>query len=296
VRRVGNTACTNTTGGATVSVTTTAQPAPTVALHCGAANQPGYANAALIITYETTNATGATVSGLPTGMSSAWAANILTIYGTPTVTGSFSYTVSTTNTSACADASASGSITLAATPPTLPEGTTAMWVCGTQIWSDALKKDQTGCTETNYFPPVNPNPPASALYRKSGLQAGSGYFYNGKCVNEQQLSLCPYPWRVPTVNDFITLDICFGGSGENRTNENLSWMINNYYTAWGAVVTGHGYKYEIAFGNVETSYSTTNVISSSQHYLGYLDNTGSVSPQAIDWSLNGREVRCVRDY
>jgi hypothetical protein len=45
------------------------------------------------ITYSTAGATGATITGLPTGVSGTWAANSVTISGTPTVTGTFNYTV-----------------------------------------------------------------------------------------------------------------------------------------------------------------------------------------------------------
>lgn len=45
------------------------------------------------ITYNTTGATGATVSGLPNGVTGTWSSNVLTISGTPTASGSFPYTV-----------------------------------------------------------------------------------------------------------------------------------------------------------------------------------------------------------
>ena len=62
------------------------------------------------ITYSTTGATGATFSGLPAGVTGAWAANIVTISGTPTVSGTFNYTV--TLTGGCGIITASGTITV----------------------------------------------------------------------------------------------------------------------------------------------------------------------------------------
>ena len=41
------------------------------------------------ITYSTTGATGATVTGLPAGVTAAWLADVLTISGTPTGAGAF---------------------------------------------------------------------------------------------------------------------------------------------------------------------------------------------------------------
>ena len=48
------------------------------------------------ITYATTGATGATVTGLPAGVTGIWAANVVTISGTPTASGPFTYTVTLT--------------------------------------------------------------------------------------------------------------------------------------------------------------------------------------------------------
>ena len=64
------------------------------------------------ITYATTGATGATVTGVPAGVSGTWAANVVTISGTPTVSGPFSYTVILTD--GCGTVNATGTITVTA--------------------------------------------------------------------------------------------------------------------------------------------------------------------------------------
>jgi hypothetical protein len=48
------------------------------------------------ISYSTTGATGATVSGLPTGVSGTWANNTLNINGTPLLAGVYNYSVTMT--------------------------------------------------------------------------------------------------------------------------------------------------------------------------------------------------------
>ncbi|MFN5181933.1 MAG: gliding motility-associated C-terminal domain-containing protein, partial [Bacteroidota bacterium] len=48
------------------------------------------------ITYATTGATGASFTGLPSGLSGSWASNIVTISGTPLSSGTFNYNVSLT--------------------------------------------------------------------------------------------------------------------------------------------------------------------------------------------------------
>jgi gliding motility-associated-like protein len=67
------------------------------------------------VTYATTGATGATVTGLPAGVTGTWLANVITISGTPTVSGPFSYTV--TLTGGCGVITTTGTITVTMTIP-----------------------------------------------------------------------------------------------------------------------------------------------------------------------------------
>jgi hypothetical protein len=62
------------------------------------------------ITYNTKGATGASFSGLPTGVSGSWTNNIITISGTPSVSGTFNYVV--TLTGGCGSVTSSGAITV----------------------------------------------------------------------------------------------------------------------------------------------------------------------------------------
>ena len=64
------------------------------------------------ITYATTTATGATVSGLPAGVTGSWVSNVFTISGTPTASGTFNYTVTMTGGCTGGTNTASGSITV----------------------------------------------------------------------------------------------------------------------------------------------------------------------------------------
>ena len=82
------------------------------------------------ITYTTTGATGATVIGLPAGVTGLWAANVVTISGTPTAVGPFTYTV--TLTGGCGVITTTGTITVTpdnTTSLTSPVGTDAQTVC-----------------------------------------------------------------------------------------------------------------------------------------------------------------------
>lgn len=98
-----------TTATITVLVTT----ANTIALTSGAGtnNQTLCVNTAIAnITYSTTGATGATVTGLPAGVNANWLANIVTISGTPTIEGTYNYIV--TLTGGCGNITANGTITV----------------------------------------------------------------------------------------------------------------------------------------------------------------------------------------
>ncbi len=69
-------------------------------------------NAITNITYTTTGATGATFSGLPSGVTGSWSANTVTISGTPTQGGTFNYTVTMTGGCTGGTNTATGSITV----------------------------------------------------------------------------------------------------------------------------------------------------------------------------------------
>jgi hypothetical protein len=69
----------------------------TLSSAAGTDNQTKCLNTAITnIIYNTTGATGATFTGLPAGVTGAFAANKVTISGTPTVAGTFNYTVNLT--------------------------------------------------------------------------------------------------------------------------------------------------------------------------------------------------------
>ena len=67
------------------------------------------------ITHSTTGATGiGTPSGLPAGVAASWAANTITINGTPTESGTFNYSIPLTG--GCGSVNATGTITVTALP------------------------------------------------------------------------------------------------------------------------------------------------------------------------------------
>ena len=101
------------TGGCSVtingSITVTPNNTITLSSAVGTDAQTKCNNTAITnITYTTTGATGATISGLPAGVTGNWAANVYTISGTPSASGTFNYTI--TLTGGCGNITKTGTI------------------------------------------------------------------------------------------------------------------------------------------------------------------------------------------
>ncbi|MFM8787885.1 MAG: hypothetical protein ACKOFE_09565, partial [Bacteroidota bacterium] len=107
----GTGGCANAT--ATRTVTVNSNNTITLSSASGTNAQTVTVNTAITnITYNTTGATGATISGLPAGVTGSWASNVVTISGTPTATGTFNYTITMTGGCTGGNNTATGSITV----------------------------------------------------------------------------------------------------------------------------------------------------------------------------------------
>jgi hypothetical protein len=139
-------------GTITKTGTITIQPANTLTLSSGSGTNSKtvcIGTAIASITYTTTGATNATVTGLPTGITSAWSANVLTISGTPTVAGNFTYTVTTVG--GCGVITATGNFVVNqnAIALTSTAGTDVQTICsGTSIAS--ITYTTTGATGADF--------------------------------------------------------------------------------------------------------------------------------------------------
>ncbi len=95
------------------------------------------------ITYSTTGATGADFSGLPTGVTGVWAANTITISGTPTVAGNYLFNVELTG--GCGTTNATGSITVTE-DNTVSAASSSPTVCINNALSPVITHTTTGAT------------------------------------------------------------------------------------------------------------------------------------------------------
>jgi len=118
--------------GTATGILQISSPSATLSSAVGTDAQAVCVNSTIVnITYNIGGtATGATVSGLPTGVGFAYNSGLLTISGTPSFGGSYSYTVTTTG-GLCNPATASGNLTVNAPVITLASasGTDNQAVC-----------------------------------------------------------------------------------------------------------------------------------------------------------------------
>ncbi|MEJ7611156.1 MAG: hypothetical protein WKF88_08265, partial [Ferruginibacter sp.] len=98
------------TASLTGTITVTSPSSLTLSSAASTTTQTVCSGTAIVdITYTVGGATGATVTGLPAGVTGTFAGGTFTISGTPTASGTFNYTVSTTG--GCGTATQSGTIT-----------------------------------------------------------------------------------------------------------------------------------------------------------------------------------------
>ena len=145
----------------------------------GTNNQSSCRNATITnITYATTGATNATVTGLPQGVSGSWGNNTVTISGTPVPTsGTFGYTV--TLTGGCGNITATGSIAINANSvPSVP----------TTLTGDGCANNRTtlssNTTFTSYAWFLNGSEISNTNSQTYSPKAAGNYYvrvYNGTC-------------------------------------------------------------------------------------------------------------------
>jgi hypothetical protein len=108
--------------------------------------------------------------------------------------------------------------------------------------------------------------------------------------------LCPYPWRVPTVQNFIDLDIAFGGNGTRRSGDFQT--LNNSYmnpNVWGGNCSGSVNRNNAA-SQSETGVQYWSISAFRDLHisciLGQIDPQGPFGGFAI---ASGYSLRCIRN-
>ena len=145
----------------------------------------------------------------------------------------------------------------------------------------------TACNKANFNGGVNQNSNADCR-TNPGF---SGHLFSWCAVARFADTLCPYPWRVPSRQDFIDLDIALGGTGV--------WIQNaphfyNYFNTWGGVL-GQGWGGNLA-ANSGNYWSSDQCNADLGYSLSITSQHNFVNPQTNRYSKRyGLSLRCVRD-
>jgi len=169
----------------------------------------------------------------------------------------------------------------------------------TQIWSDAVTA--TNCQKTTFAGGSTGN--FSADCRSNPDYPGD--LFSWCAVIRFQDQLCPDPWRVPTTEDFINLDIAMGGNGRVRNTGTSSvatpqFTTDNYINRWGGALGG-ACVFEGAHVSDGTLFSqgTAFYWSQTEFYAtdaGFLHfrTSGTIWPSSRFFKQYGLSLRCVR--
>lgn len=227
---------TNATGTITVNADNTASSPSSTPTLC--------INTALTsITHTTTRATGISNSGvsgangLPTGVSATWASNTITISGTPTVAGTFNYSIPLTG--GCGTVNATGTITVtpASVAGTVSGGAT---VCSIENSTVLTVSGNTGSIQwqssTNDITYNNISGETGTTFTATNLTATTHYrvvVTNGVCgsatSSKQTITVV-----APSISDpaLTSGDYVWRGSGANST-DSVDWMIPSNWLIYG---------------------------------------------------------------
>jgi len=199
------------------------------------------------ISYNTKGATGSTFSGLPTGVSGSWSNNVVTLTGTPSVSGTFNYVV--TLTGGCGTVTSNGTITVNPTVATISSITgNANIIAGT--------------TE-NYSIPSDPNATTYQWdYRESSL---SSWVTNISNTNTASVT-----WPLTTTDGEIIVTVT---NGCNSVNKNLLIQVDGVLPV--ELIYFEGYEYP--------SFNSLRWSTASEHNSDYFKIERSVDGENWDY-------------
>jgi hypothetical protein len=170
------------------------------------------------ITYNTTGATGATISGLPTGITGTWSNNNISINGTPTTSGVYNYTISLTG--GCGSVSTTGTITVKGV--TITSNISGSSICaGTSVTFNATAIGFTSPTYQWYKNNVAISGATSSTYSTTSL--ANNDIINVSCstvsniVNDNTLALCLDAGNATSYSGTGTTWYDISGNNKNAT-------------------------------------------------------------------------------
>ena len=270
------------------------------------------------IIHTTTSATGiGTATGLPAGVTAAWASNTITISGTPTTTGTFNYTIPLTGTG-CIGVNATGTITVTAPASSCPtstitdiDGNTYNTVpIGAQCWMKEnlrLSHYRNG----DPIPVVTDNTAWSNLTSgarswydndSTSYEASYGNLYNWYAGSDTR-GICPVGWHVPSQTDAQNLINFLGGftvaGGKLKEVGTTYW----YDTFNGNVGATNESGFSARGGGTRNSGGNFSVLrqiglfwTTSENYEFDCVNNGiGAGLSNVSFKTIGYSIRCIKD-
>jgi uncharacterized protein (TIGR02145 family) len=161
-----------------------------------------------------------------------------------------------------------------------------------QIWSDVVLAP--GCNKEEFNGgPTTASFTTDCRRHNNQVRTHNNYYgdlFSWCAVVTHAATLCPAPWRVPSAQDFIDLDILRGGTGENRTGNANIYTNNPWNGALGGECTRSG---TIQGAGNSGHYWSLNEHSSSEA-RSLLFGSNLLQPQKNGTKAFGHLLRCVR--
>ena len=165
----------------------------------------------------------------------------------------------------------------------------------TQVWSDAVQTHR--CSNRTEFNCGTLYNGEWAFHVDCRSNPGfPGNLFSWQAVYELRYELCPYPWRVPTAQDFFMLDIIMGGTGRIRSTT-PQLIIDNYITRWGGAFSGAGNPSgDLWYQGWWGDYWSLSLSERSANYGISLTfgEFGTVNSRDYDYRHDGLSLRCIR--
>jgi uncharacterized protein (TIGR02145 family) len=166
-----------------------------------------------------------------------------------------------------------------------------MWKIGDYVWSDVIHLPE--CNKSAFEDSFTEPQCRSYNHQNAML-----YYYNLTYTLQNAEHLCPSPWRMPTKEDFMALDIALGGDGENRFNS--ADIINaGYMNTWGASYGGYSNATDgVPPMSMNMNFYWSSTLDGDRAYVlcfAVLLGGGALYPQGGPESGHfGMQVRCIK--
>ena len=177
----------------------------------------------------------------------------------------------------------------------------------TQIWSDAVHTTRCDTLPSIHWRPTFYGGDLTALNFNADCRnnftvvGGSriemkGNLFTWCAVSRFQDDLCPYPWRVPTADDFFVLDTILRRGG----NPGQTTLRDRYVNEWGATYAGGcgttgTLTGQMGFGFYWSQTEASGVAFGVGLYVGSATSGTLANPQLERERFHGFSLRCVKD-